>query len=237
MDLPNNATDEQTEELNQKQLFVRDAMPTEWLQYAEELGDAAECLWVRTDCAMELAWQTTVGGGERFEKAGAHARTYVLLAGLALENVLKGMLVARDPTLINQGHLHGSIRSHKLLELAGAMPDLSLSETEQRVLSICQDAIPYWGRYPVPLRYNGLSPREAATAQFRERFRALHSRLCRSIYESIKDGWDSGVGATTLQVRSSRYGDMVDIKAHCLERARTATSEVVTSNDPKERRW
>lgn len=146
------------------------------------------------------------------EKATGHTRAYILLAGLSLENILKAMLIADDPTLIDAGSLARSLKSHKLMELAAAVLGLSLSEDEQRILRICQDAIPYWGRYPVPLRYNGIKAKEAATSEFREVYRSLHYRLCKAVYETVKDGWDSGVGPKTREVRSTRYGDEVDVK-------------------------
>ncbi len=212
MELPPDTTDEQLDQFNQKQLFVRDAMPSEWLSYAEELAEATESLWSRSDNFMAIEMQTAATDTSQIERSAGHARSYILLAGLALENALKGILVSRNPSLVNQGHLHGSIKSHKLVELARSVTDLSLTDEDRHVLSVCQDAIPYWGRYPVPLRYDGLHPKEAATAEFRQHFRELHFRLCKSIYDAIKDGWDSGVGPQTLEVRSIRYGDEIDLK-------------------------
>lgn len=148
----------------------------------------------------------------RLEQRAGHARSYILLAGLALENALKGILILGNPSLVNQGHLHGSIKTHDLLELARACPSLSLSDDDRHVLSVCQDAIPYWGRYPVPLRYAELLAKDAATSNFRRMFLDVHLRLCKTIYDAIRDGWDSGVGPQTLEVRSTRYGDEIDIK-------------------------
>lgn len=212
MKLPSTSTDKQLEELNQKQLFVRDALPSLWLSYSEELEEAAEALWADRDNGLELNMETQAGGTASIKKSTAHARSYILLSGLALENVLKGLLIAHNSSLITSGQLDKLLKNHKLKELADSVKDLTLSLDEQRVLEICQNAIPYWGRYPVPLRYQDLQPLEAATLAFRDSFRNLHFRLCKTLYDLIKDGWDSGVGPKTSEIRSRRYGDTIGIK-------------------------
>ena len=212
MDIPANPTDEQLDQLNQKQEFVRDALPAEWLSYAEELHDAAEALWAARGESMCLKMRTLLGGAVRVERKTGHERSYILLASLALENALKALLVSADPSLINSGALARCLRNHKLMGLADRVSGLRLSSEENRVLHICQDAIPYWGRYPVPLTYDGVHPEEAATSGFRDAFRRLHFRLCQRVYSEIKHGWDSGVGPKTLEFRSLRYGDKIDTK-------------------------
>lgn len=210
MKLPPNATDEQVEDFNRKQLFVRDALPVEWLEYAEELRDAAEALWADSVNAMEVEMTTQVGGTMLIQKRIGHCRSYILLAGLALENAIKATLIVLDPTLINTGALEKSLHTHELIALADRIPGITLNEEELQVLRVCQDAIPYWGRYPIPLRYADLLPKEAASPEFRDAFERLHFRLCREVYVSIRDGWDSGVGPATDSVRSQRYGDEID---------------------------
>jgi len=208
--LPINPTDDEIDDLNKRQLFVRDAMPSEWLEYAEELEQAAEILWGDSGNGMVLEAETQLDGSTLLKKSSAHARSYILLISLALENALKGLIIAGDAKLISSGRLDKSLKSHKLLDLAQKIDGLALSKDEKRILQICQDAIPYWGRYPIPLEYQGLKPKEVANEEFHARFRNLHFRLCKSLYELLKDGWDSGVGAGTLKMRSIRYGDTID---------------------------
>jgi hypothetical protein len=43
------------------------------------------------------------------------SRTYMLLAGFALENVLKGHLVFADPSLVNRGVLSDELKSHDIV--------------------------------------------------------------------------------------------------------------------------
>jgi len=210
MDYHDNPNDAQIEDSNNKQLFVRDAMPGSWLSFAEELAQAAEVLWAENGNGILLDSNTQLDGKFVVKKSPAHSRSYILLASLALENVLKGLLIASDARLISSGRLDKALKSHKLLELARKVDGLELSEDDKHILQVCQDAIPYWGRYPNPLEYKCLTPEEAATEMFHDCFRKLHFRLCKSLYEMVKDGWASGVGPEILQISNVRYDDTID---------------------------
>lgn len=212
MKLPDNLTDAQIDDLNNRQSFVRDAMPDSWLSYAEELEEAAEALWADSDNGLLVEGDTQLDGSFVVKKSSAHSRSYILLASLALENVLKGLIIASNAELISSGRLDKTLQSHKLLDLAKKVDGLILSKDEKHILLVCQDAIPYWGRYPIPLEYKGLKPKAAANDKFHTCFRKLHFKLSKSLYEMVKDGWDSRVGAKTLQIRSIRYGDTIDLK-------------------------
>lgn len=211
MKLPPNATDEQINELNNKQLFIRDALPASWLEYAEELETAAEALWEVIDTGLILQTETQIDGSLIIKKTTIHSRAYILLAGFALENVLKGLIIANNPSLITSGSLDESIKNHKLTELANKINSVTLSREERNILEICQDAIPYWGRYPIPQKYKGLKTAEEANDEFRSCFRQLHFRLCKLLYDLIKDGWDSGAGPATVKMRNRKYGDTIDL--------------------------
>lgn len=102
---------------NKLQEFVRDASPAEWLEYAEELEelhDSAELLWrneaesLRVEVALNAEYQPV----DEAQRISGISRTYMLLAGFALENVLKGLLVAADPSHVNTGKLSPELKSH-----------------------------------------------------------------------------------------------------------------------------
>lgn len=207
MRLPPNPTDDEIEEFNKRQEFIRDALPVSWLNYAEELMEAAEALWADKNNGMMLQVETQSDGTLSQKRSSKHSRSYILLASLALENVLKGLIIANNPKLIDSGQLDGNLKSHKLINLAQKIQGLALSDDEEKLLQICQDAIPYWGRYPIPLDYKGLKPAEAASEEFHSCFHQLHFRLCKKLYDLTKDGWDSGVGPSTLHASSIRYRD------------------------------
>ena len=75
----------------------------------------------------------------------------ILLYGLSLENLLKGLLLFKNPDYIADGKLRGpTITSHDLCILA-AEADVALSEDEAVVCAFATDAIYSWGRYPIPI--------------------------------------------------------------------------------------
>jgi len=206
--LPPDPSDKQIDEHKRFVEYVRDSMPDKWLEYSEELADAAERLWhVRSDRMTLSVNHSGRGDTDHIETAPAQPRAYVLLAALALENVLKGLLIAHDPSLITGGSIPKRLRSHRLTSLAGQVSALELSASDRGVLSVCEEGLPSWSRYPVPLRREDHREVSIVPATFHDSFQHLHSRLCRSLYELIKNGWDSGVGARVLGCGSVRYGD------------------------------
>lgn len=89
---------------NRRTLFIRDALPSEWLLYSQELADVAEVIWRGGEQTRVLTTLQGPAGSSTVEGCShSHARTYILLAGLALENVLKGLLIAGNRQLISSG--------------------------------------------------------------------------------------------------------------------------------------
>ena len=138
------------------------------------------------------------------------SRTYLLLAGLAIENALKGLLVAVDPSHINSGKLSKVIQSHDIPTLASKLPELKLSDAQLSLCRVLKEAIPYWGRYPIPRRHGNLTMEVPLTDVLRQDFLELFHHLGHMLYWKIRDGWDSGAGPQTIKVRSLRYGDTID---------------------------
>jgi hypothetical protein len=134
-------SDEELEELNAKVIFVRDAMPGDWLDYADELMESAELLWTQKDAGLRVeiegagqASQPSITMTQQPRRVSSISRSYILLAGFALENLIKGLLVAQNPTHINRGILSNDLRSHNLLRLASKVNGLSLTNWHARRL-------------------------------------------------------------------------------------------------------
>lgn len=191
---------------NRDQLFVRDACPSNWLDLGEELRDAAEELWkasserVRLD-AVANEQQELISHDARI----GFSRPYLLLAGFAIENVVKGLLISSEPSLIAKGVLDRSIKSHDLVSLVSKLDSFSVSPEELQFCRVATGAIPYWGRYPIPLDSNSVLPETAVTEPLRHAFLNLFARLAQTLYWKVRNGWDSGVGPATLKYRSARY--------------------------------
>lgn len=192
------STDNERRTKNEVKRFIGDAMPNGWLDYAIELKNSAETLWNTNDNSIRLVItqeiaDTPTGWRRVSRKIYSISRSYILLAGFALENVVKGILVFQNPYHIMSGKLSKELKSHKVLELIQMVDGIELDETERRFCQIVQDAIPYWGRYPIPLEYNRVLPEIGINNKLRDAFLRLFTRLSKQLYFAIRDGWDSGV--------------------------------------------
>jgi len=204
--------DNKSREKNDIVIFVRDAMPGEWRSCAIEMRDSAELLWNDRNNALraEVSNYTEVEDGKlcsrtETKKVYSMSRPYLLLAGFAIENLMKGFLVACDPSLINKGELNNELKTHKLTSLADKIDGLTLKENEKKFCEVADSAIPYWGRYPVPLAYNQVVPEVGLDDKLRLGFLSLFDRIDKKLYMKICDGWDSGAGAKSVKIYDAKY--------------------------------
>ncbi len=101
------------------------------------------------------------------------------------------------------------MKTHNLLELVRRVEGFELSEKEHRFCITAQDALPYWGRYPVPLKFEELKRELEADANYRNAFLQLYERLSTLIESEIIDGWNSEGGAEILPTRNFKIGDKI----------------------------
>lgn len=129
---------------NRLQEFARDSCPSAWLEYAEEPRDSAELIWTREEDLLGVSLTLDAGHHVLKDKrVSTVSRTYMLLAGFALENVLKGHFVAKNPSLVNQGFLNEELKSHDITGLAAKIRNLVLSKAERAFCDHATKAIPY----------------------------------------------------------------------------------------------
>lgn len=207
----NTEADAQVELYNRRQIFIRDAMPENWQNLADELRSAAEILWHKHESSLRIEVVQSESAVLNALTVSAISRPYLLLAGFAIENLIKGMLVAGDPSLINKGSMDKMLKTHKLVKLAELLPILSLDEDERHFCEVAESAIPYWGRYPIPLEFNGVMPEVRLTPALRAAFLKLFSRIHKQLYTVIRNGWDSGAGPQICNVRNTIYERELDI--------------------------
>lgn len=85
-------------------------------------------------------------------------QSYFLMAGLCIENLLKGIIVHAHPEYVKEkGELGFSLKSHDLVQLAkdaGLYGELSREERD--LLKMLGEAVVYWGRYHIPRDYEKL---------------------------------------------------------------------------------
>lgn len=173
--------------------FIVDGAPGEWLSFAEELMNAAEILWEQNGGPVRSEIIYDKIKVIESKKVSSISRPYFLLVGFAIENLLKGFIVFDDPSTITSGRVK-RIKSHKITNLVKEISEIRLSETELDLCLKIEEAIPYWGRYPIPLEYSGVTPDIGVTPEIRQVIKDMYDRLACTLYEKIKDGWESGKG-------------------------------------------
>lgn len=201
-------SDSERDALNARMDFVRRGMPDGWLDLSDELHKAAETLWALSHTELRLeaksvprATASGIAYETEFRKFGAFSRTYFLLAGFAVENLTKGLLVAREPSHITRGRLSNTLQNHRLSSLIDRLDLPGLTEEELSFASAAERAIPYWGRYPVPVTKNSVCEEDALTEDQRAGYLRLRERLRAALEKEIADGWDSGVGAESYPIQ------------------------------------
>ena len=145
-------------------LFKAAQGPRGWLESAKRLSAAAELILsdqlqhevpyfrahqAATDKALALACATINGAGHAdIEYDPPNYLPAQLLYGFALENVFKGLCVAKDPSLIGDLKLKAEIKSHDLKDLADKA-GFTLGIEEVPVLDALSQIAIWAGRYPV----------------------------------------------------------------------------------------
>jgi hypothetical protein len=117
--------------------------PHTWLVTARQLKRAADLI----PPALKNIFAGSPYERPRFEDAKL-CNSYMLLAGLALENLAKGILVGRNPRVVTRETF--TLKGHNLHQLAQqAMP--TLSKPELNILYRLSEFVKWAGRYPIHL--------------------------------------------------------------------------------------
>lgn len=138
------------------------AEPTAWLSHARKLRQAAEDLWVSgnaharnpgSELGTTLLAHWSTPGFVAPETGGTTSDVCLMVFGFALENLAKGIIVCRDPSLVSRVRLktwHG--KGHDLVALfmrAGVTVSPEENDTLARVSRIAE----WKGRYPVAMNF------------------------------------------------------------------------------------
>jgi hypothetical protein len=137
----------------------RAELPNAWRSTARGLNRSAELIWERW---LEL-W-SKLDGGRPVQMVTREALDvidllppYLLLSGLAFENLLKGLLVSKDPEIV-RGKMNWNISKggHDLKKLCD-LANILVSAEDLSILEARTEAILWAGRYPVPKFHEGKS--------------------------------------------------------------------------------
>ena len=171
--------------------FVRRASPDQWSDHAMELRHALDLLDNLNEDDLIVTYSSETGSAASKSHV---SRTWLLLAGFAIENLLKGLLIAENPSYVSNGHLSRKARHHCLTRLAERLTSIRLNQGDMVLLSLLESALPSWGRYPIPLSAEDVQEEEFAECNVRTRFATLFDKIDHCLYERIKNGWDGPNG-------------------------------------------
>jgi hypothetical protein len=127
-----------------------------WATSARDLLDALEALTL----SVQAAWRDL--DAKKDAKAHSLHRTYLLLAGYAVENLLKGCVVLHQkwPDQTIEDKMPSLLISHDLLWLS-KQADIAWASPEETELLQRLSAFVIWlGRYPAPTRLAGAKPQK-----------------------------------------------------------------------------
>lgn len=129
--------------------FEEIANPHSWFLVASELHEQAKRLRDSNSSTItkrnfsesqETTWSTS-------------NRTVILLAGFALENMIKAYLIYEFPEFVQNGFLSKKIQTHKLTKLAKQSSLLPYQSQSVNTLSYYEDGLESWARYPCGLNW------------------------------------------------------------------------------------
>jgi len=104
-----------------------------------------------------------------------------LLAGFALENLLKSYLIFENPSYVANGMLAKVIRTHSLTRLRATSRYAPYKNRYEAVLVAFEDGLESWARYPCGLTHQGRSYERMVTpelwAQYNRMFAIYRARL------------------------------------------------------------
>jgi len=144
----------------------------DWFEDARNLRYVADRLWPPVGQFFEKAdaYVAEHGGSPSpelmLEARGALRFTgpYVLLAGLAIENVAKGLVVQREDP-VQGDRLAGWFMTHDVHALL-VRASIPLSDNETHTCAVLRAYVEWAGKYPVSSRLSASGPQETAAGGF-----------------------------------------------------------------------
>ena len=118
--------------------------PFFWLAQAKELDSAAMVIWTVMRKNLVKMSEFEVGTVVRCVNLGG---VFWLNAGLAIENLLKGIIVNDRPDLVVDGRIGRKLRTHNLMRLA-RLASIELDPIEGYFLWVGTECVTWAGRYP-----------------------------------------------------------------------------------------
>ncbi len=138
-------SDEYYEDDYERPTLVEDrSHPNHWRNRANDLHASAGAIWFSMTGGRSTEAAESLGFAEGFNMHVACFPVYHMLCGLALEVMMKAVLVSRGES---------APEKHDLNELATLVGTIR-NPDEKRILSFYQASVVWAGRYPIPKKAN-----------------------------------------------------------------------------------
>ena len=186
---------------NSNKQFVESAAPEYWYSYAHELADTADGIYKKSKGEWIAYFHNFADGSTDTYSRPLISRPVMLMYGLAFENIIKGLLISEEPTLLQGGKLSKHLLGHNLIKLAGGLQSIQLDDKERELLALLSDVVPYHGRYPVPRNAQDLKPEKYISEDIYTSCRALFVRLEMQLYKLNFQGIDAPEGVRFANLR------------------------------------
>lgn len=190
--------------------FVEMAAPEYWYSYAQELAETADQIY-RSSKQQWIAYlYRSADGSVRTARRPFVSRPVLLLYGLSIENLIKGLLISENPSFLEGGKLSKHLLGHDLLKLAGRLRSINIEAADYDLLALLSDVVPYLGRYPVPKSAQDLKPEKHITEDVYSACKVLFDRLEMQLYRLNYQGIDGPDGVRFANLRLTHLDTKAD---------------------------
>ncbi|WP_073955771.1 hypothetical protein [Thalassospira sp. TSL5-1] len=128
--------------------FEKMAVPHSWLLMSQELHLQANTIFRQKGRTFIVETDVDSNTHQATDTAN---RTAFLLAGFAIENVIKSFLVYENPNWIANGQLNKALKDHSLTKLSQKSLLLPWRKKGIGLLEVFEEGLNSWARYPCPL--------------------------------------------------------------------------------------
>lgn len=171
-----------------------DPTPEEqWDHLAAEPMAWHESAWVLKDCAKIIGERFVADLLSRTPPEGktttglqpiSYGPVFQMLAGYALEDLLKAILIALDPSRVKDHRRWKEFTSGHNLSAMCDLAGIKLEEPQRRFLDRLTDAVKWVGRYPVTKRRDEMKRSKYSEGTDLDRFLRFYDRLYQALLKA-----------------------------------------------------
>lgn len=173
--------------------FVAQANPHSWFMVANDLHGQAVRLYTTDTESL-----TRHGPDGVVDTWRSCSRSVFLLAGFAIENILKGYLVYENPTWIANGRISRPLRTHSLTRLESLAARVPYKGRRASVLRAFEHGLESWARYPCSLAAADWRDPPKIEDTLWGSYRKLIQSYGRRLQELLARGWRGPYGGELI---------------------------------------